>query len=507
MRTLLSLVIPLFDGHLKSQMTAFNAEITNEPAQQQIPTTRPIMNRKHSIWFVVGLAAARLCAAAGAGPLFPTDIVISAEHLGWGSRSTNLTLALSNGVYAAGDYTVAPALISNLMAVARRPWPQPATNRWPRFTIDPENLGLTAGWLKTNYPRLLQSFGTNSDNIPFPNASERQRVWLTNALGDIELLGEGLRSCFGGGMWTDDYPSLELRFEHDDGQTVQQVFRLSTKAQPRFMLPWEVYDGTHEFTSANADISRAVVQILPVGFLHRDRLDGDLFQMVRGGFLRLQQVHAFIKESTLEETFGGAADALPQGVELRRCSISGRSYGRYPDTFSATLHRTNWPECLTMPIQTGIEHGVVTNLRAILSKADARVAPLLKQEWLMSRFKGSTNLSIEVKPEGSPDHQWLRGHMEKAGLVAFYDRIQPALRRALGFRLSEGLRRGSQWAILEDGRLVIYGFTGEGVLDWQPDELGFQGDERMLHSSTINQVGVFVGPAGAISEVAQPERK
>ena len=91
------------------------------------------MNRKHSKLFLVVLAASHLYTAAGAGPLFPTDIVISAEHLGWGSRSTNLTLALSNGVYAAGNYTVAPALVSNLLAFARRPWPKPNTNTWSNF--------------------------------------------------------------------------------------------------------------------------------------------------------------------------------------------------------------------------------------------------------------------------------------------------------------------------------------------------------------------------------------
>jgi hypothetical protein len=29
----------------------------------------------------------------------------------------------------------------------------------------------------------------------------------------------------------------------------------------------------------------------------------------------------------------------------------------------------------------------------------------------------------------------------------------------------------------------------------------------MLHSSTINRVGVFVGPEGRITEVVPPERK
>jgi len=463
------------------------------------------MKQKSCTSLSVLLATASLCTAVRAESLFPTHVVISAEHSGWGIRSTNLTLTLTNGVYAAGTYTVAPTVVSNLLAVARRPWPKPDTNVWPRFTIDLANLGLDDAWVRTNYPRLLEAFSDDSGRV-FANASERQRAWLTNALADIGLLGEALRGGFGR-FWTDDYPSMELRFENDDGKTVEQVFRLSTKAQPSFMLPWQVYDGTNEFTSGNADISRAVGQLLPPGFLLRDRLHGDLLKMVRDGFMQSQKLHAFIKKSTLEETFRDEADHLPQGFELRNCGISGGSYLRYPDTFRAAIHGTNWPERLTMPVQTGIEHGVVTNLKAILSKADSRVAPLLRQKWVMSRLKTSEKVSVEVKPEGSPDNEGLRSRMEKAELAAFYDRIQPSLARSLGFQLWEGFRRASYWAILEDGRLLLYGFSGDGVLDWKPEELGFEGDRRTLRSFNINRVGVFVDPEGRIVEVAPRERK
>jgi hypothetical protein len=142
--------------------------------------------------------------------------------------------------------------------------------------------------VKTNYQRLLGAFSGKAETGPFPNASEKQRMWLTNAMADNTLLGDAVRQGFGG-FWTDDYPSLELRFETDDGQSVEQVFRLSTKAQQSFMLPWLVYDGSTEFTSGNADVSRAVAQVLPAGFLHRDRLSGDLFRLVVGEFPRLSR--------------------------------------------------------------------------------------------------------------------------------------------------------------------------------------------------------------------------
>jgi hypothetical protein len=248
-----------------------------------------VMSRKYIRFFFVILAATNLSIAASAGPPAPTLIVINAEHDNWVFTSTNLTLIFSNGVYAAGTYTVAPALVSNLMAVAKRPWPEPATKAWPRFTIDLANVGLTPAWVQTNYPRLLEAVCGDSEKGPFRNVSEQRRAWLTNALADIEVLGESLRAYLGMRS-LENHPSLELRFEHDDGQIVEQVFRLSTRAQPRLMLPWKVCEGTNEFTSGNADISRAVARILPPGFMYRDWLNGDLVLMIRDGLSSVRKV-------------------------------------------------------------------------------------------------------------------------------------------------------------------------------------------------------------------------
>ncbi len=52
-----------------------------------------------------------------------------------------------------------------------------------------------------------------------------------------------------------------------------------------------------------------------------------------------------------------------------------------------------------------------------------------------------------------------------------------------------------------------YGFTGDGVLDWEPEDLGFEGDRLRLRSISINFVGVFLGADGKIMEVVPPQRK
>ncbi len=225
---------------------------------------------------------------AGTGSIFPNHVVILSTRESWGFVSTNLFLTFTNGAFSTGNYSVNPSLISNVLAAALRPWPKPASNTWPRFTIDAPNLGLTRDWVKGNYGRLLDAY-SNTEGVAFPRASEQQRAWLTNALADTDLLTTTLGRWFVD-LRIDDRPTMELRFEHDDGRVVRRILQLKTTSYWPFMLPWEVHGGTNDFISGNADISRAVLQILPPGFLNRRRLDGDsrldsdLFRVVSAGF-------------------------------------------------------------------------------------------------------------------------------------------------------------------------------------------------------------------------------
>jgi hypothetical protein len=132
------------------------------------------MSPSQSLFLIAMLAASGVSAPAAALSL-PTEIIIYSEHLSFSRSSTNLTLILSNGVYAAESYTVPAALVSNLVAAAVRPWPKPPTNSWPGFTLDPANLGLDAAWLKSNYQQLLDSYAASPGGIPFPNSSDQQR--------------------------------------------------------------------------------------------------------------------------------------------------------------------------------------------------------------------------------------------------------------------------------------------------------------------------------------------
>ena len=157
-----------------------------------------------------------------------------------------------------------------------------------------------------------------------------------------------------------------------------------------------------------------------------------------------------------------------------------------------------------MPVHSQVEQGVVRLLPRLLESADARVRPVLHSSWVQGLLRGDGTLAIEVAPEGSmADDPYLRGHMAKVGLGELYDQIKPLMEQGLAFTLREGTvfkSRTSEWILLPNGKLVLVRFSGDGVLGWSPQELGFRGPEGQLRD-IYNMVGVFLTPEGQIEKV------
>lgn len=451
------------------------------------------------------LLAARLAAAGAQGDAAAAPpqqsgvdfreikvLTIHAKHMGWGTVETNLTLWRHEDRFIGEGHAVPEAVVFNLLA---------AMQRRPLDKIDPGNLGLTPEWVATNRTRLLTAFGGQEENTVFPRASARQRAWLTNALLDVEILGDLVRGSIYS-HHTDDYPEIHLVFSRGD----TEVARVESWAQHTFMVPWAVVWGTNKHTSYDAEISRAVANLLPNGFLHRKRIQGDLFTLLTGRFENHPKLQAEIGRMVLEESLGADANRFLCEFELTHCRVwGGGSSGGFPSTWVAVLHRTNWPARVQMPVQTRVEQGVVPLLRRLLDSADARVQPILRNPWLVSLVQGEEKYTIEVAPEGSPaDDGIMRGHAAKVGLGGFHDEHQSLMRRGLFFTLRDNTgrtTRTSGWFVLPDGKLLLVRFSGDGVLDWSPEELGFSGLEKHLRDYSYNMVGVFVTSDGQIEKV------
>jgi hypothetical protein len=70
-----------------------------------------------------------------------------------------------------------------------------------------------------------------------------------------------------GGCSTDDYPAMKLRLEVADDRFVE----INTNSNHAHLLPWMIHD-PDERTSFNPQISIRLAELMPVGFLFRERL-------------------------------------------------------------------------------------------------------------------------------------------------------------------------------------------------------------------------------------------
>ena len=75
---------------------------------------------------------------------------------------------------------------------------------------------------------------------------------------------------FSGGNHTDDYPRVEVTIESAAG-----TIKLSSEKQTPLMLPWQIKSVGKSSITYNADISRAIFNLLPANFTNRDRLSGE----------------------------------------------------------------------------------------------------------------------------------------------------------------------------------------------------------------------------------------
>jgi hypothetical protein len=209
---------------------------------------------------VIGFAATlftsvSLVPALGQSVVQAQLITISSTHDGWGHTEANLAISRDGDHYVANHRTVPAKVVQDFLDAVTEPL---------IAKPDPVNMGITDRWLLEH----TEEAGDDALIFNYRDGSPDQKDIFRKAFVDHDTIQPRLETVFEGNH-TDDYPQITIKIQFDD-RTTRTV---SSDSQNPFMVPWSV-DGAGSKTF-NVHISRALMELLPEGFVNRERLTAE----------------------------------------------------------------------------------------------------------------------------------------------------------------------------------------------------------------------------------------
>lgn len=181
--------------------------------------------------------------------------------LGTPQKSELLIIHKPKGYYAKGK-KIEKQLIDNLLYALDEPEIK---------EFQAANLGITQEWLNANAEIGVKEYADYYFSVAAPN----QKELYLSSFKNLQFVEKLLPSILRGG-WTDDYPNFGVETTELDGSKIV----VGSDEQPSFMLPWEIVQNGKTIHTYNANISRALVALLPKKFANKDRLSGENLRRV-----------------------------------------------------------------------------------------------------------------------------------------------------------------------------------------------------------------------------------
>jgi hypothetical protein len=201
-----------------------------------------------ALFWIVGPVHARESAS-------PVDrVTIQSRHMSTAiDPEANVVILRKGKGFHHGHRSVDPRFIAALVSAVEEP-----AIAAPQLV----NLGITEASLKS-----LREFADS----PLRKAKEKE--WFDCSFADLSAVEKLLPSLFSFDA-TDDYGVVKVQITFADGS----VMSITSGSHYEFMLPWKVERDGRTTVSYNADISRALVPLLPKKAANRERLAGEMFR-------------------------------------------------------------------------------------------------------------------------------------------------------------------------------------------------------------------------------------
>jgi hypothetical protein len=424
------------------------------------------------------------------------------------AATTAFTIHKEGQTFHLNDQVIDATLIENLIKALSAP-----VN--PEFHLD--DLGITPAWLKANAAAVAQSSSGTLINGAHPDQARLEKAFADPAVTDAivpELFDRRHYSCADCRRFTG---SVKITITFEDGTSLEAW----SGSEFPFMLPWTVRGNSTGSSAFNADISRALVALLPEQAANRSRLSGEYLAAALGRAV----MHRVEKQAQLDEvesktggTFGAvrakytieSANINSWGDPVLRKSDSGAAQGTADSNLYLRL-RPNSADPATNFFYDEVAlqylNGSVVDTDQFLQSAPQFEKLVCSVPWL-SRY-----LQEEQSPKPVVKLSVFHGvSFSDAALKAFAEDMHAigrddlvsqveAARGQIAFLIVGSGMEESDWLIFPDRHMLLWRFFQVPVygkpslLKWQASDF-VRAPCAHLRSNVAGCVGAWVSPDG-----------
>lgn len=382
---------------------------------------------------------------------------------GWGGlgapRDETASIRAKNGTLTYAGKRVDQANVEALVAALKAPIiPTP----------DPANLGVTPLWLDQQISDQKGRF-----RLEVARATASQRALLTNTLKDRQKIERIVPALFSY-VRLDDYPGATVEVTFDDGAKLTA----ETHSYYPFMLPWAL--GTQREQTYNADISRAVADLLGKKSPNEDRLGGSTFpyELVETTKRSIEREWNLLGS---EDRAGDALAALRASYEVVASEIGPYHHPEYgtatykgePEQVNlhATLRRSSFPPGVSVALVLQRVQGKVEGIDRFLATAEKYENLALSVPWLLQYIKDNPRVAVRISyvQDRSFGDKALRTFTEDMRFRDRPDLIEQvrAQQQDIALLIVGNTYSEAYWILFPDKHMILWRFGGpSGLLKW-----------------------------------------
>jgi hypothetical protein len=387
-------------------------------------------------------------------------------HSHWGGLGTpqdeTITIPVKRGRLERDGKRIEKAKVDALIAALNAPLVS---------APDSSNLGITPAWIDKQIADQKGRF-----RIEVARATPNQRVLLTSTLKDPAKITRILPALFST-FHTDDYPAASVEVIFDDGSRL----KAETRSQYAFMIPWRVGSKGETY---NADVSRAVANLLSRKSPNRNRLAGSTFayELVEATRRTIEPDWNLLGSQDLA---GDALSALQTVYEVVASEIHPSHHPEYgtatykgePQQMNlhATLRRASFPSGVSISLVLEQIQGRVPGIDRFLTSVGKYERLALSIPWLNKYMAEHPRVPVRLSyvQDSSFGNKGFHTFAEDMNFRDRQDlvdqvraRLQDVALLIVGNTYSE-----SYWLLFPDKHMVLWRFGGpSGLLKWTAND-------------------------------------